>query len=110
MEVRWDVLLIILGAAAVTFVPRVLPLMLLSRLTLPEWGVRWLNYVPVSVMAALVGQELFLHEGKWAPLSTNIELFAAIPTIVVAIKTRSLLGTVVAGILSVMILRFLLAS
>ncbi|HZG81322.1 MAG TPA: AzlD domain-containing protein [Brevibacillus sp.] len=106
MEVRWDILLIILGAALVTFVPRVLPLMLLSRIALPEWGVRWLNHVPIAVMAALIGQEIFLQDGKWSPLASNIELLAAIPTFLVAIKTRSLLGTVVVGIVTVMVLRF----
>jgi len=110
MEVRWDVVLIIFGAAAVTFIPRVLPLMLLSRIALPEWGIRWLHYVPISVMAALVGQELFLKNGKWAPWSTNIELIAALPTFIVAMKTRSLLGTVVTGMLAVMVLRFWFSS
>lgn len=109
MEVRWDVMVIILGAAVVTFLPRVLPLMLLSRMALPQWGVRWLSHVPISVMAALVGQELFLHEGKWAPLATNVELLAAIPTFLVAIKTRSLLGTVVAGMVTIMLLRYWVA-
>lgn len=108
MEVRWDILLIILGAALVTFVPRVLPLMLLSRIALPEWGVRWLNHVPIAVMAALIGQEIFLQDGEWSPLTSNIELLAALPTFLVAIKTRSLLGTVVVGIVTVMALRFLL--
>jgi branched-subunit amino acid transport protein len=110
MEVRWDVFLIILGAAIVTFIPRVLPLMLLSRIALPDWGIRWLHYVPVSVMAALAGQELFLQDGKWSPISSNIELMAALPTAIVAMKTRSLLGTVVVGIISVMVLRFCFSS
>lgn len=108
MEVRWDVFLIIVGSALVTFLPRVVPLMVLSRMELPEWGIRWLNYVPISVMAALVGQELFVHDGQLASLWTNVELLAAIPTVLVAIKTRSLLGTVVAGMISIMILRYLL--
>jgi len=108
MEVRWDVFLIIVGSALVTFLPRVVPLMVLSRMELPEWGIRWLNYVPISVMAALVGQELFVHDGQLASLWTNVELLAAIPTVLVAIKTRSLLGTVVAGMIAIMILRYLL--
>ncbi len=83
--------------------------MLLSRMALPEWGVRWLSHVPISVMAALVGQELFLNDGKWAPLSSNVELLAAIPTFLVAIKTRSLLGTVVVGIVTIMLLRYWIA-
>lgn len=106
MEVRWEVLLIILGAALVTFLPRVLPLMVLSRMTLPEWGIRWLGHVPIAVMAALVGQEVLLHDGKWASLSTNVELLAAILTFLVALKTRSLLGTVVSGIVAIMVLRY----
>ncbi|MFP3393130.1 AzlD domain-containing protein [Brevibacillus sp. SIMBA_040] len=108
MEVRWDVFLIIVGSALVTFLPRVVPLMVLSRMELPEWGIRWLNYVPISVMAALVGQELFVQDGQLTSLLTNVELLAAIPTVLVAIKTRSLLGTVVAGMISIMILRYLL--
>jgi len=108
MEVRWDIFLIILGSALVTFLPRVLPLMVLSRMELPEWGIRWLNYVPISVMAALVGQELLLHDGQLVSLFTNVELMAALPTFLVAILTRSLLGTVVAGMVSIMILRFFL--
>ncbi|WNS45449.1 AzlD domain-containing protein [Paenibacillus sp. MMS20-IR301] len=107
MEVRLDIFFIILGAALVTFIPRVLPLMLLSRITIPEWGMRWLSYVPIAVMAALVAQELFVTDGKFAVLSTNVELIAALPAFWVAVKTRSLLGTVVVGILALMLLRLL---
>ncbi|QSF47280.1 AzlD domain-containing protein [Paenibacillus tianjinensis] len=107
MEVRPDIFLIILGAALVTFIPRVLPLMLLSRITIPEWGMRWLNYMPIAVMSALVAQELFIDEGRFAALSTNVELIAALPTFWVAVKTRSLLGTVITGVLSLMLLRLL---
>ncbi|MEK5478716.1 AzlD domain-containing protein [Paenibacillus sp. FSL R5-0407] len=107
MEVRWDVFLIIIGSALVTFLPRVLPLMVLSRMELPEWGIRWLNYVPISVMAALVGQELLLQDGQFSLLN-NIELLAAIPTVLVAMKTKSLLGTVLAGMVSIMVLRYFL--
>ncbi len=107
MEVRPDIFLIILGAALVTFIPRVLPLMLFSRITIPEWGMRWLNYMPIAVMSALVAQELFIDEGRFAALSTNVELIAALPAFWVAVKTRSLLGTVITGVLSLMLLRLL---
>ena len=36
----------------------------------------------------------------------NVELLAAIPTVLVAMKTKSLLGTVVVGMVSIMALRF----
>lgn len=108
MEVRWAILLIILGTALVTFIPRVLPLMVLSRFELPEWATRWLSFIPISVMAALVGQEIFMQEGKISLSLENVEILAAIPTFLIAVKTRSLLATVLAGIISLMVLRFLI--
>ncbi|GGF68743.1 branched-chain amino acid ABC transporter [Paenibacillus albidus] len=106
MEIRMDIFLIIAGAALVTFVPRVLPLMLLSRINLPDWGMRWLNYVPIAVMSALIAEELFIQDGELSLLASNMEWIAALPTFWVAIRTRSLLGSVIAGILSLMLLRF----
>ncbi|MBE9915157.1 AzlD domain-containing protein [Paenibacillus donghaensis] len=108
MEIRWHILLAIMGASIVTLLPRVLPLVVLSRIQLPDWTMRWLNYVPVAVMAALIGQELFMVDGKVDFFKKYIEILAAIPTFATAILTRSLLGTVVVGILSIIVLRFVL--
>lgn len=108
MEVRSYVLMVIVGAAAVTFIPRVLPLMVLSRFRIPDWGMRWLHYVPVSIMAALVAQELLVKDGSLIPLSRNTGLWAALPAFWVAAKTRSLLGAVITGIVCAMVLRMLL--
>ncbi|TKI57197.1 AzlD domain-containing protein [Brevibacillus antibioticus] len=110
MEVRWDVFLVIVGTAIVTFIPRVLPLMVLSRFQLPEWATRWLSYVPISVMAALVAQEIFKHGEEISFSTNNVELLAAIPTFLIAIITRSLLASVLVGIISSMVLRFLFSS
>lgn len=107
MEIRAEILWIILGTSIVTFIPRVLPLVVLSRMDLPEWGLRWLNYVPISVMAALVGQELLVSDGQFVSFGDNLELWAAVPAFLVAIFTRSLLGTVVVGIAALMGLRYL---
>ena len=107
MEIRLEVFLIILGAALVTFIPRVLPLMILSRFELPDWVIRWLSFVPLSVMAALIAQQLFIHNEKWIPLGSNLNLLAAISSFIVAIKTKSLLLTVLAGVFTLMIVRFI---
>ncbi|WP_138493641.1 AzlD domain-containing protein [Paenibacillus pinistramenti] len=104
MEINQDVLLMIIGASIVTLIPRIVPLMLLSRIQIPEWGMRWLNFVPIAVMSALVGQELFISDGK---LSFDPEMLAALPALATAFWTRSLLGTVIVGILSMMVLRYL---
>jgi len=81
--------------------------MVLSRIELPEWGIRWLNYVPISIMAALVGQELLVQDRQFHLLN-YVELLAAITTVLVAMRTKSLLSTVVAGMVSIMALRYFL--
>lgn len=106
MEVSRTVLLIVIGGAIVTFLPRVVPLVVLSRMKLPESILRWLHYVPIAILAALVGQELFVHDDE-VSMKLNPELLATIPTALVAIKTRSLFWTVIVGVIAFVLLRFL---
>ncbi len=105
MEVRAWVLAAILGSALVTVVPRVLPLAVLSRVALPAWLVRWLGYVPIAVLAALLAQSVARPDGHLALPPDNLALPAALPTLLVAARTRSLLGTVLTGIVAMALLR-----
>jgi branched-subunit amino acid transport protein len=105
MDIRADVLLIVLGAALVTVVPRVAPLVLLSRVDLPRWLKVWLGYVPVAVLGALLAGELFLPSGRLVSLSSNAALPAIVPAIVVAVRYRSIIGAVLAGVAAMALLR-----
>ncbi|MFZ0446017.1 MAG: AzlD domain-containing protein [Bacillus sp. (in: firmicutes)] len=107
MEVSWTILIIIIGCALVTFVPRVLPLMILSQLELPTWLIRWLKNVPVAVMAALLAQELLLSNNQFSIMDNGLKILAAIPAFIIAILTKSLLGTVMVGVIVMMILRLI---
>ena len=49
------VFLTLLGMLAVTYVPRVLPVLMLSSRRLPPAVVAWLRYVPVAVLAVSAG-------------------------------------------------------
>ncbi|MGG2066221.1 AzlD domain-containing protein [Bacillus sp. S14(2024)] len=40
--------------AVATFLPRVVPLLVLSKIEIPEWGLRWLNHIPIAILAALL--------------------------------------------------------
>jgi branched-subunit amino acid transport protein len=96
MDVRPEFLELVLACALVTALPRVLPLAVLSRLSLPGWLLAWLRYVPIAVLAALVAVEILLPGGQlqWRG--------ASLPAIVlafgVAAVTRNLLATVLAGV------------
>jgi len=107
VDIRADVLLIVLGAALVTLVPRVAPLVLLSRIELPRWLKVWLGYVPVSVLGALLAGELFIPAGKFVPLVSNVALVAIVPAIAVAARFGSIIGAVIAGVAAMALLRAL---
>ncbi|MFD2130743.1 AzlD domain-containing protein [Pseudogracilibacillus auburnensis] len=106
MEINTYILWIIIGTAVVTFIPRVLPFIILSRLDLPEWVLKWLEYVPVAVMAALLAQEVLIYDNELSFSFQNLKLLAIVPTFITAIITRSLIGTVLVGILSMLILQY----
>lgn len=107
MTVRPEIFLLILGSAAVTVIPRVLPLALLTRFNLPQWFIRWLSYVPIAVLAALLAQSVLFTDGDLNISGHNFALLAILPTLVVAARTRSLIGTVVTGVVTMALLRLL---
>ncbi len=98
MDVRPELLALILACAAVTAVPRVLPLVLLAKIALPRWLLAWLAYVPVAVLAALLAIEVLVVEGKPALSAANPSLLAIVPALATAAFTRSLIGTVMVGL------------
>jgi branched-subunit amino acid transport protein len=99
MDIRPEFLGLVLACALVTALPRVLPLVVLSRLRLPVWLVDWLGYVPIAVLSALLTLELYA-----------VPSAAILPALLVAWLTRSLLATVAAGVAAFWLLGNLLTS
>jgi branched-subunit amino acid transport protein len=101
------IFLTILGMGLVTYLPRLMPVLVLSSRSLPAVLVDWLRYVPPAVLAALLLPSLILSEGGLAISVDNLFLMAAIPTFIVAWKTHSLFASVVTGMVLVAIGRLL---
>jgi len=90
-------LYILLGMGVVTYVPRWLPLALLSNRRLPEWFEQWLDLIPAAILSALI-LPILITTGEPRHLDLlRPELLVAVPTLLFAVKTRSLAGTVVVG-------------
>lgn len=100
------VLITILGMAAVTYLPRVLPLWLLAGRNLSPVIIKWLSYIPVAVLSALTLPSLLIREEYVDVGFDNFFLWAAIPTLLFALKTKSLFGSVIVGMGLVAGLRF----
>ncbi|MDI7246462.1 MAG: AzlD domain-containing protein [Bacillota bacterium] len=104
-QAKPEVLAIIAGMFAVTYFSRAAPLLALSRVQMPLWLRRWLSHVPVAVLAALAASSVLVSDGKLALHGGNVYLIAAVPTLVVAARTKSLLLSVVVGMCCVTALR-----
>ncbi len=104
-----EMVILVFLMSAVTYLPRVLPMLLLSRRKLPEPFERWLSYVPVAVLSALLAPTLFAPEGHFDfAVNTNPGFWVAMPVFVIAALTRNLFTTVLFGMLLVALFRYLL--
>lgn len=97
--------------AIVTYIPRALPLVLLSSRALNPLIERWLRLIPPAVLSALLVPELLLGKTesgvKLFISPDNTMLLAALPSFLVAWLTRSFFGTVITGMGAVALGRYL---
>lgn len=101
------VLLTILGMAVVTYLPRLFPLYALSGKTLPPVVTAWLRHVAPAVLAAMLLPAILIQDGKLSFGANNLFLWAAIPTFIAAIFSKSMFIPVITGMLVVIIGRWL---
>lgn len=92
-----DYLLLFCGMGAATYLPRALPLLYLAHKKLPQWLVDWLGLIPISILSALLAPLLFCDAGSRSLQFGKPEFLVAIPTLLFALKTKSLGGTVLLG-------------
>ncbi|WP_327356113.1 AzlD domain-containing protein [Streptomyces sp. NBC_01304] len=100
---------VLIGMTVVTYGVRVAPLFLAGRVTIPESVLRWMNYVPPAVLATLVLPSLITPDSHTNALELGLNnplLLAAVPTVLVAWRTKNMYATVGVGVLAVALLRW----
>lgn len=83
----------------VTYLPRVLPLLLLKNYKLPKWFELWLKFVPTTIFSALIFSEIFVRENSLNLNFNNISLIASLAVFAIALKTKSLAITILSGMI-----------
>ncbi len=102
MQTSLLALVTIVGMALVTYLTRISGLWLMSHITLSKGLKAWLGYIPGTVIVSLVAPTIF---------GTGFaELGASLVTVLVAIRTRNVLLSMIVGVGVVWGLRMLLAS
>jgi len=95
-----EYILLVLAMGIATYVPRWAPLFLLTSRGLADWMIAWLDLLPAAILSALLLPALLLGGEPRQLLPLRPELLAAVPTFLFALKTKSLGGTVVVGMLT----------
>ena len=92
-----DYLFLFGGMGLVTYLPRWLPLFYLAHRELPKWLIDWLSLIPVAILCSLLAPILFTNQASRSLELGKAEFLVAIPTLLFAVKTKSLGGTVLVG-------------
>lgn len=103
------VTLLILGLAVVSFSTRASFILYFRDMRLPAYVQRALRFVPAAVFTGLVVPELLFVEGSLSLEPGNAKLWAGLVGGLVAWRTHSAVGTIVAGMVTLHLVRYLLA-
>ncbi|MGB9641053.1 MAG: AzlD domain-containing protein [Anaerolineales bacterium] len=100
-------LILILGGLA-TYLTRLSMILLFSRWEIPTWLQRALRLVPAAVFSAIIAQEVLTQNGELNLALGNPRILAAALATVVAWKTRSVLLTILVGMVTLWLLKWLM--
>ncbi|CYU78283.1 AzlD domain-containing protein [Streptococcus suis] len=105
--IKTSILLIILAAALVTWVPRVLPFVLTQNKSLPPKLVKFLSFLPITIIFALTLSSIMDEKVGSLPNLLPVESLALLPTFLVVLRTKNILLAVVVGVLTTAALRLI---
>jgi branched-subunit amino acid transport protein len=101
------ILLTIIACGFVTWVSRIFPFVMLKKFNLPEGVLEFLSFVPITIMAGLWFESLFVQHLGHLPSINWPNLWASLPTVATAVVTKNLLLTVVVGVVSFAVLNLI---
>ena len=104
MTTTTTMVLLIIGCMLVTWLPRILPFLFVRTVTLPDIVMRWLKYIPVCILSALVFETIFHADGAFVTIDW-LHAAALLLTLFIAIWTKSLSITVIVGVVTMSLLR-----
>ncbi|NPC94081.1 AzlD domain-containing protein [Bacillus sp. WMMC1349] len=97
MSIDLTILFVIISCAIVTMIPRIIPFLVVRNITLPEPVLKWLSYVPICILTALIVENFIIQTDHTFKLDWTV-IAVLVPTLLIAMKTKSLSITVISGV------------
>ena len=101
-----EIVITILGMAAVTLACRAFFLLPDKDLPMPRWLREGLRYAPVAALTAVVVPDLVMTQGHLVDTWRDARLFGALAGLAFYVKWPDLFGTIVCGTGVMLALRF----
>lgn len=101
----WEVVLTIAGLALITLLTRGFFILPERELPMPEWLREGLRYAPIGALVAVIAPELVMSQGQLISTWRDPRLAGALVATLYYLWRRDMLGTIVAGTATMLILR-----
>lgn len=104
-------LVLIILCGVVTLLIRVIPFVMISRVNLPAIVIKWLSFIPITLFTALIIDGVIQQHDHAFGYTLNLPyIIAIVPTVMLAIFTRSLTVTILVGIFVIACLRLIFGN
>jgi len=101
---RNEIIILIGGMAIMTFITRFASLGIFRTTGMPAWLDRWLKHLPTAILTALIVPALLLPKGELFISWQNHYLVAGLLSAVIAYRSRNIVATLGAGMLTMILL------
>ncbi|MGB9812726.1 MAG: AzlD domain-containing protein [Thermovenabulum sp.] len=95
---------LVIGMSVVTYISRMIPAVVLSKRNIPEIFIKFLSYIPVTVLSALFFPSILVVDNKINISTSNTLLITSLLTFPLAYKTKNMFLTVIVGMIIIALL------
>lgn len=100
-----ELLVVVIGMAAITLITRGFFFLQRAQLPVPAWLIEGLRYAPLAAMVAVVAPEIVMTQGQLIHTWKDARLFGAAAATAWYFWRRGMFGTIVAGTAVLLVLK-----
>ncbi|EQF24061.1 branched-chain amino acid transport family protein [Clostridioides difficile CD160] len=101
MNNNYYILCIIIGMYIVTYLPRVLPMLIFSKKEMPEFLKKIMKFIPVAILTSLTAKDVFFNGDNLYLSISNPKIISFLVVLLVAYKFKSIGISIVTGVISI---------
>ncbi|MCC0651072.1 MULTISPECIES: AzlD domain-containing protein [unclassified Clostridioides] len=102
------IIIVILGMAIVTYIPRILPMIIFSKNDMPESIKDIMKFIPIAILSSLIAKDIFFNGDNLYLSFTNPKIISSIIVLLVAYKFKSIAVSIAVGAISIFLFGIIL--